>query len=171
MAFIIENDIVISFAEFDDVLKLDQRLFDSNEGITDEIVEGHLIRATQRVLTRFRATDWWVGYYKNRSDPAGNPFRTIADIPDLEANSIIRRSQAFTDLVVYVALSEYTLPMVADFGNDESEERHKMAYYSNSAQTLFGELVNLGDWYDFNNDGTVQSEEKQPGNYSLKRIR
>jgi hypothetical protein len=32
-------------------------------------------------------------------------------------------------------------------------------------------LVNAGDWYDFDNDGTVQTDEKRRGNLRLKRIR
>ena len=39
MAFIRNNGNVISFAEYQDVLDADQRLFDANEGLTDDVVE------------------------------------------------------------------------------------------------------------------------------------
>lgn len=171
MSFIIENDNIISFAEFDDVLKRDQRVFDSNEGITDVLVEEHLISATKHILTRFRASDWWVNYYLNRSDLSGNPINIAAQVPELDVNRIIYRKELFTELAVYTALAEYTLPMVADFGNEESEERAKMSYYSIKADKVFGTLIELGDWYDFNDDGTIAADEKKSGHYNLKRVR
>jgi hypothetical protein len=171
MSFIIENNNVISFAEFDDVLKRDQRIFDNNEGITDELVEEHLIQATAHVLTRFRAHSWWTDYYLQRRDTNGNPINTLADIPSLDVNRIVSRQELFTELAVYTALAEYTLPMIADFGAEDSDERNKMDYYSNKADRLFGHLISLGDWYDFDDDGTIASSEKEPGHYNLKRIR
>ena len=56
MPFIIENSNIISFAEYDDVYKRDQRLFDSNEGLSDDAVEDALIRATERILTKLRSS-------------------------------------------------------------------------------------------------------------------
>jgi hypothetical protein len=72
---------------------------------------------------------------------------------------------------VYVALSEFILPSVADFGNEDNAERQKMGYYTQKAEKLYGELITAGDWYDFDDDDTIQSEEKQPGYYNLKRVR
>ena len=46
-----------------------------------------------------------------------------------------------------------------------------MGYYTNKADSLFDELVTAGDWYDFDDDGTVESDEKQPGQINLKRVR
>jgi len=167
MAFITENDVVISWAESSDVLARDQRLFDSNEGLTDEIVEDALIRATERLLNKFRSTDWWRGYYIKQS---GNAYDT--NVPALDVNSIKDRYNDFTDLCVYFALGEYILPIVADFGTEDENERSKMSYYSAKAQDLFGELVRVGDWYDFDKDDIVGVEEIVPSNYSvLKRVR
>lgn len=168
MAFITENDTVISFAEYSDVLQKDQRLFDSNEGLTDDVVEDALIRATERILNRVRSTVWWREYYLNRSNVT---IRTQADIPALDPNKIISRSNDFTDLCVYWALSEYILPQVADFGNEEDNEKNKMSWYANRFESLFGELIEAGDWYDFDDDGTVQSDEMDPGVYALRRVR
>ena len=169
MAFITESGTVISFAEYDDVYNRDQRLFDSNEGLTDDVIEDSLIRATERILSKLRASSWWQGYYTERGTIAS--YNSRADIPALEIDKIIGRTNDFTDLCVYVGLSEFILPSIADFGDEDNAERQKMGYYTNKAESLFTELVNAGDWYDFDGDDSVESTEKEPGRQNLKRIR
>lgn len=169
MAFISESGTVISFAEFQDVVNKDQRLFDSNEGLSDDIVETQLVRATERILSRLRSSAWWQSYYVNRDNTT--TINTLADIPALDPNRIKARQNDFTDLCIYIALGEYVLPSIADFGNVDSAERQKMGYYVQKAEGLFGELISAGDWYDFDDDDTITSEEKQPGKYNLKRVR
>jgi hypothetical protein len=169
MAFVIENDQVVSFAEFQDVIEKDQRIFDANEGLSDDVIDSALIRATDRILTRFRNTGWWKGYYVNRDSSIA--YQTTADIPGVDANQIKSRQADFTDLCVYVALSEYVLPGIADFSDENSSERQKMAYYTQRASELFTELVQAGDWYDFDGDGVITSQEKEPGAFNLKRVR
>jgi hypothetical protein len=168
MPFIVENNTVVSFAEFQDVIQKDQRLFDSNEGLSDEIIETSLARATERILTKLRASDWWVSYYIDRSNSS---FNTVADIPALDANRIKARQNDFTDLCVFTAMAENILPIIADFGNNDSAERQKMGYYAQRADALYGELITAGDWYDFDNNNTIVSSEKSPGQYNLKRVR
>ena len=170
MAFIIENNTVVSFAEFQDVVDKDQRLFEANEGLSDDSVEGALVRATERILSKMRSSDWWQSYYLRRA-PDGTVINNSADIPALDANKIESRQNDFTDLCVYVALADYILPMVADFSREDSAERAKMSYYTQRATELYGELIEAGDWYDFDGDGTIDSGDKQPGSFNLKRIR
>jgi hypothetical protein len=168
MAFITESGTVTSFAEFQDVVNKDQRLFDSNEGLSDDVVEQQLIRATERILTKLRASAWWRSYYVVRSTTA---ITTTADIPALNVNRIKTRFNDFTDLCVYTALAEFILPSIADFGKEDNAERQKMGYYSQKAENLFGELIAAGDWYDFDGDNTIETDEKSPGFYNLKRVR
>lgn len=168
MAFIVESGDVISFAEFDDLFARDSRVIDNNESLTDDVIESHLIRATERILTKLRLTQWWQEYYMDRSSET---YNTRADIPALDANKIKNRQNDFTDLCVYTALAEFILPKVADFGNEEDAERNKMGYYQNKADGLFNELVTVGDWYDFDDDDTISSSEKEPGRINLKRVR
>lgn len=168
MAFIKSGGIVISFAEFQDVVDADQRIFDTNEGLTDDGVESHLVRATERILTRLRASQWWQSYYLNRSN---SNISSVADIPALDPNKILARQNDFTDFCVALALSEYILPQVADFGTADNAEMNKMGYYTQRAEKLFGELITVGDWYDFNGTGAISSDEKQPGVYNLRRVR
>jgi len=169
MAFVTVSGSVTSFAEYTDVIELDQRLFEVNEGLSDDVVEPLLERATQRILDRLRLTDWWRGYWLRRQ--TGTTVISLADIPSLDVDRIKARQQNFTDLCVYVGLAEYILPRVADFGNEDSAERKKMGYYSVEAQRLFEDLVKLGDWYDFDDDNTIESTEKQPGQIQFKRVR
>lgn len=169
MAFVTENSVVVSFAEFQDVVDKDQRLFEANEGLSDDAIGTQLIRATERILTKIRATDWWRTYYVRRDNSI--VYTTVADIPAVDPDKIIARQNDFTDLCVYTALSEFILPSIADFGNDDNAERQKMAYYTQKADGLFGELITSGDWYDFNDDGTISSTEKSPGSYNLRRVR
>lgn len=169
MAFVIENNTVTSFAEFQDVVNRDQRLFEANEGLSDDMVDALLVRSTERILDRFRSSEWWHSYYVNRS--GGTAITSVADIPALDANNILDRKNDFTDLCVYVALAEFVLPMIADFGNQDSAERQKMGYYTQKATDLFSELITAGDWYDFSGTGTISSNEKQPGYFNLKRVR
>lgn len=169
MAFVTENNVTVSFAEFQDVVNRDSRLFEANESLSDDIVDAHLVRATERLLDKFRASDWWRSYYIKRNPSAS--IQTVADIPEIDPDKILARQNDFTDLCVYTALSEFILPSIADFGKEDSAERQKMGYYTQKAQALFGELITAGDWYDFDDDSTIESSEKQPGQYNLKRIR
>lgn len=169
MAFIEEASTVVSFAEFQDVVNKDQRLFEANEGLSDDIVEQQLIRATERILTKIRSSAWWRSYYVNRD--LNTVYKTVADIPAVDPDKIIARQNDFTDLCVYTALADFILPSIADFGNENNAERQKMGYYTQKADELFGELITAGDWYDFDNSGTISSDEKQPGQFNLKRVR
>jgi len=169
MAFVEENNLIVSFAEFQDVVNRDQRLFEANEGLSDDIIETQLIRATERILTRLRSSSWWRAYFVNRNTSI--TINTVADVPPLDANRIIARQDDFTDLCVYVALSDFILPSIADFGNEDNAERQKMGYYKQRADELFSELITAGDWYDFDDDGSITTDEKSPGQYNLKRVR
>lgn len=169
MAFIIDATGVISFAEYSDVFAQDQRLFDSNEGLTDDVVEDACIKATNRIKSRISTTGWWRNYYMERDNTIN--YTTVADIPSVNAENIVGRQDDFTELCVYTALAEYILPQVADFGDEANSERAKMGYYQNRAENLFEELIRAGDWYDFNEDSTVSSDEREPGYVNLRRIR
>ena len=169
MAFIIENNTVISFAEYDDVYRADNRLFDSNEGLTDDVIENLLIRTTERIVDKISATAWWKSYWIDRSP--GAFLRSSADIPAININHILGRHNDFTDLCVFYALTDYILPSIADFGNADNAENRKMGYYQNRADALFAELITDGDWYDFDGDDQIESSERSPGVVNLRRIR
>ena len=170
MPFIYDsNNKVTSFAEYQDVLDQDQRLFEANEGLTDDVIEPLLARSTDRILTLIRQTDWWRDLYLQKTT---NPvFTTRADVPVVDPNKIIDRQHDFNELCVMYCLWNYILPRIADFSKEDNAERAKIGYYQGKYQMFFDELINAGDWYDLDGSGIVTSDEKLPGNATLKRIR
>lgn len=168
MAFLTDGADVVSFAEYDDVITADQRLFEANEGLADDIIEAFLVRSTERILNLIRQSDWWRDLYIQRfSNPS---YSSRADVPVVNANRIKARYNDFTDLCVYYALWNYILPKIADFSKEDNAERAKIGFYQGKYQFLFDELINAGDWYDISGDGNITANEKMPGNYALKRI-
>lgn len=172
MAFIQLGNTFYSFADYSDVVAKDSRLFAANEGLSQNDVEDALIRSSQRILDMFRATDWWKNYYINQ---AGSTAQIVIgqaySVPALNPLLILARQNDFTDLAVYHSLSEYLLPRVADFGNPDSAERQKIGFYNTKFRELFNELVEDGDWYDFNADGNISNTEKYPYVINLRRVR
>jgi len=149
MAFISSSTTVLSFAEYADVTAADQRLFESNEGLTEDNVEDLLIRSTERIMTQL-----------------DNTLGRTLDIDNIQD-----RQNDFTDLCVYHCMHYYILPKFADFGTEENAEVQKMGYYQNKFENLFNELVADGDWYDLDEDGTVEAGEEVSVYVNLKRVR
>jgi hypothetical protein len=149
MAFISSSTTVLSFAEYSDVTATDQRLFESNEGLTEDMVEDLLIRSTERIITQLN----------------NSLGRTI----DIER--ILGRQNDFTDLCVYHSMHYYILPKFADFGSEDNAEFTKIGYYQNKYENLYNELVANGDWYDLDEDGTVETSDSVAAYVNLKRVR
>lgn len=171
MAFITQGSTFYSFADYDDVAEKDSRLFSANEGLTQDDVEGTLIRSTQRILEMLKNSDWWKSYYISENGFTNVVIKQAISVPALDPFLIIERQGDFTDLCVYHALSNYLYPRVADFGNPDSAERQKIGFYDEKFRSLFDELVGDGDWYDFNQDGSVTNAEKYPFPVNLVRRR
>lgn len=172
MAFIVSGGNVISFAEYEDVTAIDQRLFEANEGFTDVIVEDALEKATTRILNKIKSSDWWRSYYVRQSGTDQTIFTsTLIDVPAPVGAKIVNRKDEFQDMCVYFALSEYLYPKVADFGNTDSAERQKIGFYDEKFRSMFKDLLEAGDWYDFSGDGTVAALEKAPSRQNLVRTR
>lgn len=173
MAFIQQGNTVYSFADYNDVVAKDSRLFAANEGLSMDVVEEALVRSTERIIDMIRASDWWKGYYIQQSN--GNYSNVVigqsVSVPAPQAYLILTRRNDFTDLCVYHALSEYLYPSVADFGNPDSAERQKLGFYNTKFRELFDELIEDGDWYDFNADGNIAKAEKSPSRLNHVRIR
>jgi|SRR5210317_130448 len=171
MAFITDGGgNVVSFAEYTDILQKDQRLLESNvikipaeSGFADvtEFLEDVLEKSTDRILLKLKASTWWQSY----NAYVGNPISNLNALPNVNPNLIdpankLNRRQQFTDLCVYHSMAQYILPLIADFGNPESEEVSKITYYDAKFNDLFNELISIADWYDYDADGTVQADEK-----------
>jgi hypothetical protein len=174
MAFITSGGNVIAFAEYSDVTERDQRVFEANEGLTEAIVEDMTEKATTRILYLIRNTSWWTSYYLRQTGGSTNVniFTSgLISVPLPDANRIKARQQDFTDLCVYYTLSEYLYPKIADFSSQDNAEIKKIGLFDQKFRSLFQELIDSGDWYDFNNTGTVSAEEKMPTRTNLQRVR
>ena len=156
MAFITDaGGNVLSFAEFTDVTSIDQRVFEANEGLTQIIVEDMLERSTDRIVQKVKASSWWRDY----QNMIGTGYNSLAELPTPDKNLFLRQAD-WTDCCVFHTLSQYLYPKIANFGDPDSEEVQKMKYFDTRFQDIFEELLSMGDWYDSDDDGTIQADEK-----------
>lgn len=155
MTFIYDNNNVVSFAEFEDILDADSRLFAENEGLSDSIIYPYLVKSTERIINKIQMTDWWKSLKLSVFDP----------------NLIIAKQDYFTDLTVYYAFAEFILPYIADFGNQDTAEFQKMQYYQNKFNQLFDELLTSADWYDIDENNTIDPTEVIPSVFNRRRVR
>lgn len=159
MTFYYNNQTFQSFAVYADVTARDSRFFEANEGMTDTVVNPLLAQATQRILSQVKNTDWWKNYQFRRDSSLKDDLRLL---PNVNPDNIKGKEQEFKDLNIYFALAEYLLPKVADFGNETSAEVVKIQFYRDAYNNLFNQVIESGDWYDFNADGTIETAEKSP---------
>ena len=171
---------VISFAEYTDVVQKDQRILEANElvvpaesGFADvtEFVEDMLTKGTDRILLKIKASTWWQAY----NSYVGNNINSLNALPNVNPNLIdpgdkLGRRQQFTDLCVYYTFKEYLIPLIGQF-EEESPDVAKIRYYEVKFNELFQELLNMADWYDFDNDGSVQTDEKAYSYMTTRRTR
>jgi len=168
MAFIFSNQSLISFATYDDLVQRDQRILEANEGITTDEIDDYLIQSSQRILTQIRNTDWWKQTcFKMMPELKGD----LRLLPDVNPVHIKARYQEFVDLNVYFALKDYLYPAVADFGNPESAEIAKINFYRDQYTQAFQDLIQSGDWYDFDADGSIETDERFPVLVNRVRVR
>lgn len=178
MAFISSGGIVISFCDYDDVTERDQRITEANEIVftpfndLEELVENFAARSTQNILYEIKATNWWKTYFVIKDGGQSN-ISTLSyiDVPPPETNKFIGRQQDWTDLCVYKTLYEYLLPKVADFSNEDSAEVKKIGFYREKYQSLFRQLIDAGDWYDWDGLGPLTNTEKMPTRTNIYRVR
>ena len=159
MTFYYNNQTFQSFAVYADVSARDSRFFEANEGMTDTVVNPLLAQSSQRILTQLKNTDWWKNYQFDRDVSLKHDLRLV---PVVNPSNIKGKEQEFKDLNIYFCMAEYLLPKVADFGNETSAEVVKIQFYRDAYNNLFKEVVESGDWYDFDADGTVETTEKSP---------
>jgi hypothetical protein len=168
MAFYTSGTRFISFAVYDDVVQRDSRLFESNEILTENITDDLLALASQRILTSLKNTDWWREYNFRRNTSLQNDLRQV---PAVDPFNIDGLEQEFKDLNVYLCLSEYLLPRVADFGNPESAEVQKIKHYKESYEDLLRAVIEDGSWYDYSGNGTISVDEREPAKVNQVRTR
>lgn len=166
MAFNIVAGNFVSFAVYSEVTARDQRFFESNEGFTENQVNTLLEQASDRILSKLKATDWWEEYQFSRDTTLEHDLRLLPDVDPLRIDG---REQDWKDLNIYFAMSEYLLPRAADWSNEADVA--KINYYKDQFNALFKELIEDGRWYDYDNDGTIEKTEKAPSRVNLVRVR
>ena len=166
MAFNIVSGNFVSFAVYSEVAARDQRFFEANEGFTELQVNDLLAQASQRILSKLKATDWWSEYQFRRDAALSNDLRQLPDVNPLRIKG---REQDWKDLNIYFAMTEYLLPRAADWSNEA--DTAKIAFYKDQFMALFKELIEDGRWYDYDADGTVELNERQPSRVNLVRVR
>jgi len=165
---------VVSFAEYQDFLDTDKRVFEANEGLTETLVEDLAERATSRILARIRTTAWWSNLFSHLATTGQqSATQTLSTpyVPLPSANNIQARQADFTDLCVYLTLFERIYPLIADFNNADSAEVQKIGVFRTKYNELFQELIDDGSWYDFSGDGTITNLERMPTRTNIVRIR
>ena len=165
-AFIYSYKTFVSFATYEDVTNRDSRVFEANEDLTESEINDYLEQASQRILTQIRNTNWWRDYQRRMAQII-NPNLLPAVNPDY----ILARTQEFIDLNVYFALLEYVYPSIADFGNPDSAEFAKIKFYKDLYNVLFDEIIDAGDWYDFSENGTIDTADKMAATVNRVRVR
>lgn len=170
MAFLLNGaGDVISFAEYTDVVQKDQRIFEENNLVipaesgfntVTDFVENTLELGTQRILLKIKASTWWQAY----NNYVGNTISNLNSLPNVnptlvDPGNLQGRQQQFTDLCVYYTMKEYILPLISEF-ELENADMNKILYYEGKFNELFNELISLADWYDYDNSGTVDADEK-----------
>jgi len=165
-AFIYSYKTFVSFATYEDVTNRDSRVFEANEDLTESEINDYLEQASDRILTQIRNTTWWRDYQRKLAG--------IIDpnlLPAVNPDYILARTQEFIDLNVYFALYEYVYPTVADFGNPDSAEFAKIKFYKDLYNVLFDEIIDAGDWYDFSENGTIDTADKMAATVNRVRVR
>jgi len=165
-AFIYSYKTFVSFATYEDVTNRDSRVFEANEDLTESEINDYLEQASQRILTQIRNTNWWRDYQRRMAG--------IIDpnlLPAVNPDYILARTQEFIDLNVYFALLEYVYPSIADFGNPDSAEFAKIKFYKDLYNVLFDEIIDAGDWYDFSENGTIDTADKMAATVNRVRVR
>jgi hypothetical protein len=154
-AFIYSYKTFISFATYEDVINRDSRVFEANEDLTVAEINDYLEQGSQRILSQIRTTPWWAQYQRNMAQ--------ITDpnlLPNVNPDYILARTQDFKDLNVFFTLWQYVYPKIADFGNPDSAEVQKIKFYKDLYNVLFDQVIKSGDWYDFSENGTIDTADK-----------
>lgn len=171
MAFIRKSGVVITFATFEDVETIDSRVFEGNELSTatltkQQVVEDMLVRSTERLVQKLKADEWWMRY-TGTTVSGGLGF---SPIPTPNKN-LFKREADWTELCVYHTLKEYLYPKIADFGVENAAEVQKIAFYNQKFSDLWEEMMNSGDFYDRDGDGTVEKGEIEQRPQLFRRSR
>lgn len=118
----------------------------------DEFTNEHA-KARDDILRRLR-NEWW-GRAKTY-----NQFNGNSRYAELDADKLTESQ--FTRCAVYRVLAEYALPQLTKWNatGDEDKFQVMMAHYHKKYDEEFNAILLDGIEYDFDDDGTVQDDER-----------
>ena len=110
---------------------------------------------TQNDIYRLLEIRWWP--VRSKSDYRITDIR-IYD----EMNSAKLTDSQFTRAAVFHCLSYYILPQLTKFDPDGDRFQEQMTYFKGRFEEEFDLILRKGVEYDDDNDGVVETSEKQP---------
>lgn len=118
----------------------------------DEFTDEHS-KAREDILRKLR-NEWW-GRAKTY-----NQFNGNSRYAELDADKLTESQ--FTRCAVYRVLSEYALPQLTKWNavGDEDKFQVMMNHYHKKFEQEFADILMDGVEYDFDDDGTVQDDER-----------
>ena len=133
-----------------DLLKYQPEIL--NYGI-DEFTAEHE-KAREDILRKLRS-EWWNKAKNYNSFPGNNRYA------EMDATKLTESQ--FTRVAVYRVLSDYILPQLTKWNTEGDEDKFQvmMTHYQRRFKTEFAEILMDGVEYDFDNDGTVQDDERE----------
>ena len=123
-----------------------------NYGIT-EFTDEHT-KARDDILRKLR-NEWW-GRAKTYNAVESNSSNAQMDVDRLTESQ-------FTRCAVYRVLSEYALPQLTKWNADGDEDKFQvmMMHYHTKYAEEFSNILLDGVEYDFDDDGTIQDDERE----------
>lgn len=140
---------IMAMSTDDDLLKYQPEIL--NYGI-DEFTEEHA-KARDDVLRKLRS-EWWSKAKTYYAFPGNSKY---AEMDETKLNE-----SQFTRVAVFRVLSEYALPQLTKWNNENEEDKFQvmMKHYEKRYKTEFEEILLDGVEYDFDDDGVVQDDER-----------
>ena len=132
-----------------DLLKYQPEIL--NYGI-DEFTDEHA-KARADVLRKLRS-EWWNKAKSYNAFPGNSKYAEMDETKLTESQ--------FNRVAVFRVLSEYVLPQLTKWNTEGDEDKFQvmMTHYQKRYMTEFAEILLDGVEYDFDNDGTVQDDER-----------
>jgi hypothetical protein len=114
-------------------------------------------------VTRDIRTRWWPTQETGRYD-----ISIIGQYVEMDADKLT--ASQWTRAVVYYCLGYYVFPKLSSFNSEADIFERKFEYYRKEYDREFQAVLMDGTEYDHDNDGVIQSTEKEPTYYlKLKR--
>lgn len=121
-------------------------------GILDFTAE---IQKTQSDIYRRLRVEWWPTWKANRYD-------IVVRGSSVEMDTDLLTDSQFTRAASYYCLAEHILPKFTTHAIEGDKFTEMIKFYSSKFENEFNMVLRDGVEYDYNDDGVVANNEKQP---------